>query len=110
MNSFSSKMTKITLVLLTLLTVQGCVTALVIGTVGAAMIANDRRTTAAQLEDEGIEIKANQLIAADPQINKHTNLSIISYNRTLLAIGQAPNEMLRDKAIKLLKQIPNVTR
>ena len=110
MNSFSSKMTKITLVLLTFLTLQGCVTALVIGTVGAAMIANDRRTTAAQLEDEGIEIKANQLIAADPQIDKHTNLSIISYNRTLLAIGQAPNEMLRDKAIKLLKQIPNVTR
>jgi osmotically-inducible protein OsmY len=93
-----------------MLTLQGCVTGVVIGTVGAAMMANDRRTAPAQLEDETIELKANKLIRDNISLDNHTNITIISYNRTMLMIGQAPNAMLKDQAVKLMQQIPNVSR
>lgn len=96
--------------LIAMLTLQGCVTGVVIGTVGAAMMANDRRTAPAQLEDETIELKANKLIRDNISLDNHTNITIISYNRTMLMIGQAPNAMLKDQAVKLMQQIPNVSR
>lgn len=101
---------KLAIFMLAFLTLQGCVTGIVLGTVGAAMVANDRRTAASQLEDEAIELKANKTISNNESIDNHTNLSVISYNRTVLMIGQAPNAMLRDSAVKLMQQIPNVVR
>jgi osmotically-inducible protein OsmY len=97
-------------VLVAMLTLQGCVTGVVLGTVGAAMVANDRRTAPAQLEDETIELKANKLIRDTVSLDNHTNITVISYNRTMLMIGQAPNAMLKDQAVKLMQQVPNVTR
>lgn len=101
---------KLTVLLVAFLTLQGCVTGIVLGTVGAAMIANDRRTPAAQLEDQAIELKANKAIGTNASLDKHTNISVISYNRTVLVIGQTPNAMLRDSAVKLIRQIPNIVR
>jgi len=94
----------------TMLTLQGCVTGVVLGTVGAAMVANDRRTAPAQLEDETIELKANKLIGDVDSLNNHTNITVISFNRTLLMIGQAPNAMLKDQAVKLMQKVENVNR
>ena len=101
---------KLAAVLISLLTLQGCVTGVVLGTMGAAMIANDRRTTAAQLEDQGIEVKANKLISTNQALNNQTNISVISYNRTVLMVGQTPNSMLRDRAFKLVNDVENITR
>lgn len=101
---------KLAALLVTFLTLQGCVSGVVVGTVGAAMIANDRRTAAAQLEDEGIELKAAKIINDNNNLKEHTNISVISYNRMVLLIGQAPNAMLRDSAVRSLQKIQNVTR
>lgn len=101
---------KLAALLLGFMTLQGCVAGIVLGTVGAAMVANDRRTAAAQLEDESIEFKANKLIIENKSLKNQTNISVISFNRTVLMTGQAPNTMLRDSAFKLVQKVDNISR
>lgn len=101
---------KLAVLLTGFLTIQGCVSGVVLGTLGAVSVINDRRTAATQLEDETIEVKANKAISADEGLDKHTHISVISYNRTVLLVGQAPNDMLRSRAAKLVGNVDSVSR
>ena len=92
---------KILLVSMVTAALNGCMAlgVLGLGAVGASSIA-DRRSTGAQTDDQIMElrVKNNAMTAikqANPQSN--TTLSIISYNRKILLVGQADNE--NDKAL-----------
>ena len=92
---------KILLVSMVSAALNGCMAlgVLGLGAVGASSIA-DRRSTGAQTDDQIMElrVKNNAMTAikqANPQSN--TTLSIISYNRKILLVGQADNE--NDKAV-----------
>lgn len=104
------KSIKLAIVMTALLSLQGCISGIVLGTLGIASVVNDRRTTATQLEDESIEFKANSAISNDEGLSNHSHINIVSYNRTTLIVGQVPNSMLRDRAAKLVGDITNVTR
>jgi len=104
------KSIKLVIILTALLSLQGCVSGLVLGALGVANVVNDRRTTATQLEDESIEFKANSAINHDQGLSDHSHINIVSYNRTVLIVGQVPNAMLRDRAAKLIGSVANVTR
>lgn len=104
------KSLKLAVCLTAFMSLQGCVSGIVLGALGVASVVNDRRTTATQLEDESIEIKANSALDKDKGLNEHSHISIVSYNRTVLLIGQVPNSMLRDRAAKIAADIENVTR
>ena len=104
------KSLKLAVCLTAFMSLQGCVSGIVLGALGVASVVNDRRTTATQLEDESIEIKANSALDKDKGLNEHSHISIVSYNRTVLLIGQVPNSMLRDRAAKIAADVENVTR
>lgn len=104
------KAIKLSALLVGFLTLQGCISGVALGTIGAASVLNDRRTAATQLEDQTIELKASKLLNDDEGLDKHSNISVISYNRTVLLVGQAPNEMLRNRAAKLIGSIDSVSR
>lgn len=110
MSSAVNKHIKLASLLAVCITLQGCVSGVILGTIGAASVLNDRRTAATQLEDETIEVKANKAFDNDEGLRKHTHINVISYNRTVLLIGQAPNEMLRSRAVKLANNVDSVTR
>ena len=81
---------------------------LVVGTVmiGSAMIVTDRRTSATQLEDEVIEVKAkNRLQEALPEKGE---ISATSYNRMLLLTGVVPDMADKTKAEQGVANIENV--
>ena len=81
---------------------------LVVGTVmiGSAMIVTDRRTSATQLEDEVIEVKAkNRLTEALPEKGE---ISATSYNRMLLLTGVVPDAADKAKAEQAVASIENV--
>ncbi|MFM2111784.1 MAG: hypothetical protein RLZZ271_444 [Pseudomonadota bacterium] len=86
----------------------GCAAPLVLGgaAVGGALIATDRRTTATQLEDEQIELKAMSRIAEALGDRGHVNT--VSFNRQVLISGEVPNE--RDKALvqQIVSRVENV--
>ncbi|NRA62238.1 MAG: divisome-associated lipoprotein YraP [Psychrobium sp.] len=91
-----------------MLSLQGCVTGFVLGVMGAASMVNDRRDASVQLSDEGIELKALNLINRDEALHDTTHINVVSYNGTVLLIGQAPNTMLRDRAVKYVRSVDGI--
>ena len=101
---------KITAILLTLATLQGCVAVAVVAITTGASMATDRRSIGNQIDDQSIELAAYNEITKNKSLNENTNLHIISVNGSVLIIGQAPNTFLKDQAIKILNNIDGVVR
>jgi osmotically-inducible protein OsmY len=74
---------------------SGCAALLVGGAVvGGSLLATDRRTSGAQIEDQAIELKANTRVREILGDRGHVNVT--SYNRMVLLSGEVPTES--DKA------------
>ncbi len=89
-------------------TLLGACAPLIIGgaMVGTALSVTDRRTGGAQVEDQAIELKAlSRLREAVPA---EANVSVTSYNRTVLITGEAPTEAARAAAEQAVSRIENV--
>jgi len=69
----------------------GCVPVLIAGAAGgAAMVATDRRSAGAQVDDESIELKiATQ---ASSQFGERIHLNVTSYNGIVLLTGEVPDQ------------------
>jgi osmotically-inducible protein OsmY len=80
----------------------GCFPAVVVGAGTAAVMANDRRTTGMQVEDENIELKIAQLDLGKAHING------TSYNRRVLLTGEALTEAQRDSIEQKVRTIASV--
>ena len=74
--------------------------------VGTALSVTDRRTSGAQLEDQAIELKAiNRVREA---AGSEANVSVTSYNRTVLLTGEVPSETARTATEQAVARIENV--
>jgi osmotically-inducible protein OsmY len=92
------------------LTLAGSLTAcapLIIGgaAVGAIM-AFDRRTSGAQVEDEGIELRGAS--ALRQALGDRAHINITSYNRQVLLTGEVPNEQDKQAAEQAVSRVDNV--
>ncbi len=101
------KLTVITLLLCCFM-LSGCTTLIVAGAATGAVANQDRRTFPTQLEDSNIEIKVNSALFKNDEIWKDTNIDVISYNTTVLLVGQAPTATLKSKAEALVKKVQKV--
>ncbi|CAN5158710.1 BON domain-containing protein [soil metagenome] len=74
---------------------SACVGPLIVGgaMVGGSLVATDRRTSGAQLDDEAIELRAANQIRSN--LGTRVRVSVTSYNRQVLLTGEVPN--LQDK-------------
>lgn len=87
----------------------GCAPLLIGGAmVGGVSVATDRRTSATQLEDETIEIKAGARIRE--QLGDKVHLNVNSYNRVALITGEARTEADRAEAERLVAGVENVVK
>ena len=78
-------------VLLAAAALPGCIPVMVAGAAGgAAMVATDRRTAGAQVDDEGIEIKVTAEIERLYGDRAHVNVT--SYNGIVLLTGEVPDQ------------------
>lgn len=68
----------------------GCVPMLVAGAAGTALVATDRRSAGAQIDDATIEAKLGQL--ARSRWGDRAHVSVTSYNGVVLLTGEAPDE------------------
>jgi len=74
--------------------------------VGSAMVATDRRTSGAQLEDEGIELRANNRIGQ--ALSEQAHINVTSYNRQVLLTGEVPTAADKQKLDDLVLKVDNV--
>jgi osmotically-inducible protein OsmY len=72
----------------------------------AAVSANDRRTTGAQVDDEAIELKAATDETAKYGSDLHVNVT--SFNGVVLVTGEAPSTVAQDEITASLKSNPKV--
>lgn len=74
--------------------------------VSGALMANDRRTTGVQVEDEAIELKgSNRLKEA---LGDSAHLNVTSYNRIVLVTGEVASEADRAKVDANVQAVENV--
>lgn len=91
---------------LVLTNLSGCAALFVGGAVVGGVVAIDRRTAGAQLEDEAIELKVASAVRRD--LGDRVHLNATSYNRQVLLSGEANTVADRERAEKLAQSQENV--
>lgn len=87
---------------------SACVGPLLVGgaMVGGTLVAVDRRTSGAQLDDEAIELRAASQIRAN--LGTRVRASVTSYNRQVLLTGEVPNLQDKQRVEEVVKAVENV--
>ncbi len=96
------------LVISTLLSSLSACTVLVVGgaVAGAAMVASDRRSSGAQLDDEGIEIRASSRLKE--KFGERGHFNVTSFNRRVLLTGEVAGEADKLASEQLVFGVDNV--
>ncbi|WP_076412392.1 BON domain-containing protein [Shewanella sp. UCD-KL12] len=84
---------------------QGCAGAVMVGAVGGAMMVNDERSFQTQLDDTNADFQISSELAKLEDVKNQANITGVVMNGNTLMIGQAPNSMLRDKAIRAVQDL-----
>ncbi len=86
---------------------SACAPLVVGGAVGTGMlVATDRRTSGAQLEDQGIEMRAGTRLRE--AFGSSARVVVTSYNRRVLLTGEVPSETDRAQALRIVSTVDNV--
>jgi len=86
---------------------SGCAPLVVAGMGGAVMMAADRRSSGAQVDDQSIEFKVS---AAANEQYPDAHLNVTSYNGIVLLTGEAPTAAARDGITQLAEKTDRVRR
>ena len=89
---------------------QGCVAVVATSAAGGGvLVAEDRRTNAAMIEDESIELKAQNRISENfKQYSDTIHVNVTSYDRIVLITGEVPSEEVKSGIEKTVKDVQNV--
>lgn len=85
---------------------SACAPLIIGGAAVGAMVTFDRRTSGAQLEDEGIELRSGSRLREALGERAHVNIN--SYNRQVLLTGEVPNENDKQLAEQVVAKVDNV--
>lgn len=99
------KLAPLLLLCLAALVLQGCIEMAAVGAGVGVMSAVDRRTTGAQVDDEGIELRSTNRISE--RFGDRTHVSVTSFNRSVLLTGEAPDAKTKDEIERIVSAVPN---
>lgn len=85
---------------------SGCFPVVAAGVGTAALAAIDRRTTGAQVEDEGIELRAANQISQ--RLGDKAHINVTSFNRIVLLTGEVHDEAARSQLEVIVSGLQNV--
>ena len=85
---------------------QGCIEMAVVGAGAAALSAVDRRSTGAQVDDEGIELRATNRVSE--RFGDKVHVNITSFNRSVLVTGEVPDAKAKAEIEKIISGTVNV--
>ena len=88
------------------LLLSSCAPLMIGGATTGGIAAASKRTLGAQMDDTAIEIKTDSEI--DTRIGDQARYSVVSINRIVLIVGQAPSDELRDEITSIAADIENV--
>ncbi|MDF1485842.1 BON domain-containing protein [Ramlibacter sp. H39-3-26] len=83
-----------------------CFPLVVGGAVATGLIATDRRTSGAQLEDQGIELRASNRLRET--LGERAHINVTSFNRQVLLTGEVSAAQDRQTAEQTVARVENV--
>lgn len=89
---------------------SGCAPLVVAGAGTAAVVAHDRRTVGAFIDDQAIELRAGSAIKSDEALKRDTHINVTSVNGIVLLSGEAATNALRDQALVKVREVAGVRR
>ena len=101
-------MRQILLALVLSLSLQGCFPVIAVGAGASVLMAQDRRTSGAYVEDGAIEAKAFDRIGT--QFKDSVHVSVTSYNRKVLITGQVPSNEVKVQVERIVAAILNIDK
>ena len=96
------------IVLIPIILLQGCATAIITGAATGVSLVHDRRTTGAVIDDQGVEFKAALAIFNNKDIYEQSHINVTSYNGIILITGETLTEQLKQQVYDLVRVIPKV--
>ena len=106
MNALTRRACLAATLLATLPALQGCFPVIAAGAGATALVAADRRSSGAYLEDQGLELKVGNRI--DERFKDKVHVNVTSFNRNVLLTGEAPDAATRAELEKITLGVPNV--
>lgn len=104
--TISARKTKLMgLLLVAVVTLQGCVVAVGAAGAMAAKVANDRRTVGTQLDDQNADSAVAYQWSKSDALKEQANLQVDVYNGVALLTGQAPSQALLDEAVNRAQEV-----
>ena len=100
----------LTVILGTAALIQACAPVIVAGGATAAVVATDRRTVGAFVDDENIEIKARKLLTDDRNLGDDIHVNITSVNGNVLLSGEALTAEMRDQVVDHVRSVQGIRR
>lgn len=85
---------------------SACAPILIGGVAMGTLVATDRRTSGAQLEDEGIELRVAARVREN--LGERAHVNVTSYNRQVLLTGEVPSAQDRQLAEQIVSRVENV--
>ncbi|HFV0593517.1 TPA: division/outer membrane stress-associated lipid-binding lipoprotein [Escherichia coli] len=83
----------------TLLLLQGCVAAALVGTAAVGTkVSVDPRSARTQIDDEILEARVSRALSKDSQLRGDARIIVTAYQGTVLLTGQAPDRSAGEKA------------
>lgn len=97
---------RLSALLTTLCLLSGCAAPLMIagGAAAGVMVARDNRSADVMLNDERIEISAQESITADAELLSNSHINITSYNGVVLITGEVLLPMYKAQVEKLVRE------
>jgi osmotically-inducible protein OsmY len=86
---------------------SACAPLIVGGAVGGALVAVDRRTSGAQLDDQGIELRSSNRLK-DELGDARARVAVTSYNRRVLLTGEAASEAVKTQITQIVSGVSDV--
>lgn len=94
---------------LSILLLQGCVGAVVVGTAAVATkTTTDPRTTGTQVDDTTLEMRVSSALSKDLQLKQDARVITVAYQGQVLLIGQAPDSEMSLKAQQIAENVDGV--
>lgn len=107
-NAYKRWAGRLVLVSAAVMGLSACAPLVVGGAVGSTvLVATDRRTSGAQLEDQGIELRAAARLREE--FGSRARVVVTSYNRRVLLTGEVPSDTDKALAVRLVSAVENVS-
>lgn len=97
------------LVVAAMLTLTGCAAAIVGATAVGISSATDSRTVGTQVDDQAIEVKVITALKREERL-ADSRIQVVSFNRSVLLMGQAQSHGLADLAARIARDTSGVQR